>query len=131
MAITKYLAPAAIDAKLNYIKNNCTMVVYTSMANNPASNLAANITGVCFTRSGLTATDFTLVSGTSLTLAAGASDNATGTKSDAGAATALIYKTGVTATDGVILGITTTTTQMTSGQAYTPQALVITEGAAT
>lgn len=125
MAITKSLSAVAIDQKLNYIKNNCTMVIYTTHTTNPASAAAISAGGTALVvRSGLTAADFTVVSGVSVTANAAVAPI---TALAGGTATCVIFKTGTTNTDGVILGITTGTTVITSGQQYIPSAITWTE----
>jgi hypothetical protein len=116
MPAAKAIPAAVLDLALNDMKT-ATMVIYTSMTTNPAD--AAAITGVLLTRSGLVAGDFTVVSGVSIEVeAAAAAINAAAS----GTATCIILKTGTTATDGAIKGITTGSTVMTSGQGYIPSA---------
>jgi hypothetical protein len=124
MAAAKEIKAATLDLVLNDIAAS-TMVLYTTMTTNPAA--AANITGAILTRSGLTGSDFTVTSGSSVLVeAAGAPINASGS----GTATCIILKTGTTTTDGVIKAITTGSTVMTSGQGYTPSAFTVTLPAA-
>lgn len=125
MAISKSLSNTVKDQLLNYIANNCTMIIYSSATDNPAT--ASAITGVLFTRSGLTSSNFTVSSGASVTANAGSAANATGT----GTASCIIFKTGTTITDGAILAITTGSTALTSGQSYTPSAITVTMGTPT
>jgi hypothetical protein len=114
MPAAKAIPAAVLDLALNDMKT-ATMVIYTSMTTNPAN--AAAITGVLLTRSGLVEGDFTVVSGSSIEVEAAAAPI---TAAASGTATCIILKTGTTATDGVIKGITTGTTVMTSGQGYNP-----------
>lgn len=120
MAATKQVPAATVDLILNDIASS-TMVLYTTMTSNPAN--AAAITGVIGTRSGLTASDFTVTSGTSVQVKAAGSPI---TASGSGTATCIICKTGTTSTDGTIKYITTGSTVLTSGQQYTPGAFTYT-----
>ena len=127
MSISKSIAATVLDQLLNYIKNNCTMILYSTVTTNPAN--AAAITGVIGTKSGLTSADFNVVSGTSISTQAAAL--AALTASGTGTATCIIFKTGTTNTDGTILAITTGSTVLTSGQQYTPSAITLAPGAPT
>ena len=122
MAAAKSIPAAVLDLMLNDIATS-TMVLYTSMTTNPAN--AAAITGVLATRSGLTGANFTVTTGVSVEVEAGAA--ITGS---AGTATCIILKTGTTSTDGIIKAITTGTTVLSAAQ-FTPSAFTITLGTPT